>query len=218
MTRVTLVRHGQAQTGAQDEESYDNLSALGIEQARWLGEYLNGTGHGVRRILAGPMRRQQQTAEHVAAALALPVETDERLVEINYFALAASMQERHAAPMPNGRDEFLVHFPQVMAAWKAGEISCPDESFTDYESRVHDALTDAEDAGGTMLVTSGGIIGMAMRHILGLETDAFAHVLLQICNTSLHRYQIEAGERRLMTFNATPHLDTAGREASRTYI
>ena len=39
MVELTLVRHGQAQTGARDEASYDSLSNLG-HQARWLGEVL----------------------------------------------------------------------------------------------------------------------------------------------------------------------------------
>ena len=37
MGEVVLVRHGQANSGATDEESYDRLSDLGHQQARWLG-------------------------------------------------------------------------------------------------------------------------------------------------------------------------------------
>ena len=39
-SEIILIRHGQANTGAQDEESYDKLSATGHQQSAWLGDYL----------------------------------------------------------------------------------------------------------------------------------------------------------------------------------
>ena len=42
MVELTIVRHGQANTGATDEKSYDKLSDLGRQQARWLGEHFAG--------------------------------------------------------------------------------------------------------------------------------------------------------------------------------
>ncbi len=218
MSIVSLVRHGQANTGAADEHSYDKLSDLGHQQARWLGDYLAGSSNGVTRIICGTMRRQRETAAGIAAALDLTVAEDVRLNEINYFALSDSLKDRHAIGLPNSREGFLDHLPQVMLAWSEGRITSPEESFADYEARVHDMLSEAEAHPGTMLVTSGGIIGMAMRHVLGLDLDAFSHILLQTHNSSLHRYEVEFGQRRLMTFNATPHLDAKGREAARTYV
>ena len=220
MSDVILVRHGQAQTGAEDEASYDRLSALGEHQARWLGDYLASVHHGVERIISGPMRRQRQTAAFLSEALSMEVVEDPRLKEINYFALAHSMKDRHALDLPTDRASFLEHLPQVMRAWKEGRIDNPDEDFASYEDRVLSALDDAEAHSGTMLVTSGGIIAMAVRHVLGLDDniEAFSHVLLQTNNASYHRYQVEFGKRRLVTLNATPHLDVPGREASKTFI
>lgn len=217
MTAVTLVRHGQAQTGAVDEASYDRLSDLGERQARWLGQYLAAASHGVGRIVSGDLCRQSRTAHLIGAELGLAVTIDPRLNEIDYFALSASMQERHAVDAPTDRAGFLAHLPMVMQAWSEDRIDCTRESFADYEARVHDVLSEAEATPGTMLVTSGGIIGMALRHVLGLDLAAFSHLLLQTNNASLHRYEVELGERRLTTFNATPHLDLPGREAARTY-
>lgn len=218
MTRVTLVRHGQAQTGAIDEASYDRLSPLGRQQAAWLGDYLAVTSSGVSRVVSGPMRRQQQTATEIAQALSLKVERDTRLVEINYFALAASLERRRSIGLPTDRRGFLAHLPQVMAAWHDGAIENPDETFDNFQARVLGALDEAEAKDGTLLVTSGGVIGMAIRHVLSLELDAFSHVLLQTNNASLHRYEVEFDQRRLVTFNAIPHLDIPGREHARTYV
>ena len=39
MVQIFLVRHGQANSEAKDEVSYDKLSPLGKIQAGWLGQY-----------------------------------------------------------------------------------------------------------------------------------------------------------------------------------
>ena len=39
MVQIFLVRHGQANSEAKDEISYDKLSSLGKMQAGWLGQY-----------------------------------------------------------------------------------------------------------------------------------------------------------------------------------
>ena len=44
MIEITLIRHGQANTGARSEADYDRLSDLGRQQALWLGEHLRATG------------------------------------------------------------------------------------------------------------------------------------------------------------------------------
>src|SRR6056297_3369689 len=43
VAEIILVRHGQANSHATDEQSYDRLSDLGREQARWLGAHLRTT-------------------------------------------------------------------------------------------------------------------------------------------------------------------------------
>ena len=40
MTDVTLIRHGQANSGARSEDDDDRLSPPGHHQAEWLGEHL----------------------------------------------------------------------------------------------------------------------------------------------------------------------------------
>ena len=218
VSEVMLVRHGQAQTGAQDELSYDSLSELGQTQARWLGDYLARSSRPVTRILCGALNRQRHTAELIGAALGITVQQDMRLNEFDYFSLSGSLQRQHQMPPPQSREEFMEHLPQIMRAWRDGLLQVPGESFTTFEDRVLSVLFEAEAVSGTVLVTSGGVIGMAMRHVLGLDHDAFSHVLLQIGNSSMHRYAVEFGQRRLVSFNELPHLDVPGRETARTMI
>ena len=62
MATVYLIRHGQAGPA----EDYDRLSPLGMRQARLLGRYLkqqvDPAGQGIERVVAGGLRRQQETA------------------------------------------------------------------------------------------------------------------------------------------------------------
>jgi broad specificity phosphatase PhoE len=46
-SEIILIRHGQANTGAKDEESYDKLSATGHQQSAWLGDYLRAQDTGI---------------------------------------------------------------------------------------------------------------------------------------------------------------------------
>lgn len=218
-SEITLVRHGQAQSGAHDEASYDRLSDLGVQQAAWLGAYLKDTKAGYDRIVSGTLNRQRDTAVELSKELGLHQTQDARLNEFDYFGLAASLKQSRNTPIPTDRPGFMAHVPQVMEAWHLGEISSPVESFTHFETRVRTVMEQVESSGErVLLVTSGGVIGMALRLILGLEMQAFSHVLLQINNTSMHSY-VTAGQTRLLDgFNATPHLDSADRVTARTYI
>lgn len=219
MVEITLVRHGQANTGAKDERSYDNLSDLGRRQAEWLGAYFADVDRGFDHIVSGSLNRQRDTAQVIAGALGGVVETDQRLNELDYFGLAHSLLETHAVEMPDTREAFVSHVPQVLSVWEAGQIHSDLESFADFEARVRGGIEDAQKLGGRVLmVTSGGVIGMAMRLMLGLETRAYANVLIQIYNSSFHRFVLTGDTLALDTFNAVPHLEGASRAHARTYV
>ena len=64
MSRIWLVRHGQAGT----RKAYDALSDLGRKQARLLGEYFAGQGIQWTAAYSGELTRQQQTAQEVREA------------------------------------------------------------------------------------------------------------------------------------------------------
>lgn len=219
MVEITLVRHGQANSGASDEAGYDNLSDLGRQQALWLGEHLRDTGQRFDHVICGTLNRQRDTAQAVAGCLNLPFQQDARLNELDYYGLANSLRDSHAVPWPRDRDDFLHHMPQLMTAWEAGRLHSDLETFAAFEARVRAMIGHAEKLGGrVMLVTSGGLIGMAMRVLLRLEVASYANVLLQINNTSIHRY-VKGGNALLLdTFNATPHLERADRAFARTHI
>ena len=69
MSHITLIRHGQANTGARDELSYDKLSPLGHQQANWLGGHLRDTANFHSRAYCGTLTRHIETAQGIGMEL-----------------------------------------------------------------------------------------------------------------------------------------------------
>lgn len=214
MGEIVLVRHGQANSAANDEEGYDRLSDLGRQQASWLGDWLADRGETFDRVLSGSLRRHRQTAEAMGLGAA---EIDPRLNEMDYFNLGRALEDRHGVPMPSP-EEFAAHVPQVLRAWHQAEIR-GNETFASFETRVASVLEEATVEGTRAIcITSGGVIGMVVRHLLGLDTDRMAHILMPIMNTSVHRISVTRHGAFLSGFNGIPHLEDASRADARTHF
>jgi broad specificity phosphatase PhoE len=219
MSYITLVRHGQANTEARDEDSYDRLSELGIQQARWLGEHLARTGEHFPRLFSGTLRRHRETAASIGLAGHTEPQIDDRFNEMEFFTLATLYRDQHGVPIPEDREDFTDHLPRLFAAWQAGEIDGPPESFEAFETRVRDGLEAVgQGEGRALVVTSGGVIGMAMRITLGLDLLGYARACLAVENTSLSRWLPLRGSLALTQFNALPHLEHPERQFARTHL
>jgi len=64
MTTILLARHGQASFG---QENYDQLSELGVTQAKMLGQHYATTQRRIDAIFTGNLVRQQDSARHFLA-------------------------------------------------------------------------------------------------------------------------------------------------------
>ncbi|MCI0511464.1 phosphohistidine phosphatase SixA [Chromohalobacter marismortui] len=77
MSRLYIMRHGEAAPGRPDSER--SLTEHGEQEARamaaWLSDMLPGDVRTTLRIVASPYRRAQQTAQWMATPLERPVET-----------------------------------------------------------------------------------------------------------------------------------------------
>ena len=219
MPHITLIRHGQANSQARDEIGYDRLSDLGHQQSRWLGAHFETTGERFSRIVSGTLRRQMETAKSMGAERHAPLSTDARLNELPYFAMSQLMEVQHGLAIPDTREGYIEHLPQVFAAWERGEISGAPETYEDFASRI-DALIDetAQSPGRAMLVTSGGVIATILRRVLNLDVTAWSHIALSIMNSSVHRLHVVQGRTALAHFNAIPHLETRERQFAQTHF
>jgi len=110
MGEIILVRHGQANSGARDEESYDKLSELGHQQAGWLGDYLRDREKPFDKIISGSLRRHKETATGIGYTdpivdLCVIRRTSRR-------CFTRGRNTRHAGPMCHiGRGDWHDHSP-----------------------------------------------------------------------------------------------------------
>lgn len=218
MSHITLIRHGQANSDARDEADYDRLSDLGWQQAKWLGQYLDGTGLVHSRFYCGTLRRHRETAEGMgidAGALII----DERLNELEYFTMAQLYETQHNRPVPAEREEFVSHLPAMFGAWQRGELDGAPETFEAFETRIRDAMADIRGGDGpAMVVTSGGLISNALSQGLGLDLQGMSQLALSIMNTSMHRLFPIGDRLSPVLFNAVPHLERPERQFAQTHV
>ncbi|MEO0990884.1 MAG: histidine phosphatase family protein [Pseudomonadota bacterium] len=215
MGEVVIIRHGQANSAAKDEASYDILSELGHRQAGWLGEWMAAQNETFDAAFVGTMRRHRETAVGMGQAEEA-LRADARFNEMDYFNLSEAMRNAFDVPLPENDRDFYHHVPKLMEAWERAEIQ-GNESFASFETRVTEAIRDvAQEGRRVLVVTSGGVIGMIVRHVLNLDPRRMAHILLPVRNSSVHRLQVVGDDMFLSGFNATPHLDAPDRAFART--
>ncbi|WP_085310759.1 histidine phosphatase family protein [Planktotalea arctica] len=219
MAQITLVRHGQANSASTDEQGYDKLSPLGHEQAAWLGDHMRATHQVFDSVYCGTLRRHVETAHGMKAQGFAPVIKDARLNELAYFDLSKAYEAMNGTAIPTTNEEFAKHMPRLLNAWKEDRLNGVPESFAFFEDRVNAALDDiAARSDRALVVTSGGLIGMVTRQVLGLDIEGYARMCLAIMNTSTHRITRIGSSLALTQFNNIAHLEETGRHHAQTHI
>lgn len=215
MTEIVLVRHGQANAQATTEEGYDQLSDLGRQQARWLGEYFEKNAGPFDRVICGTLNRQIDTAKEMGQS----PDQDPRLNELRYYATAKALESAHQIKMPQVETDFKNHLPVLMRYWHKGLIEDAPETFEQFHMRIVTILSELAVKGGrSLVVTSGGAIGMVMQQVLDLNISTLSKVMLSIHNSSFHTIKLVDETLMLAGFNATPHLDGPKRAHARSFV
>ncbi len=217
MSHITLIRHGQANSSATDEASYDKLSPLGHQQSAWLGAHLRDGQQHHTRLYTGTLTRHIETA--TAMNTRLKPTQDSRLNELEYLTLAKALEDEQGIPFPTDQTAFTSHLPRLFTAWQNDEIEGAPESFASFETRISAVLQDiAAGEGPALVVTSGGLISCIMRQVLRLDINAMAQLALAIYNTSQHRLFPIGGQLSPTMFNAIPHLEDPSRHFAQTHV
>jgi len=222
MALVLLVRHGQAAFGTDD---YDRLSALGRQQARWLGEHLRDRGISPVSAVSGSLRRQQDTATELLGALgsSLVPSVDAGLNEYDGDALYARYTggADHRAHQQRDARDYWRTFRTAMQAWAEDRLAGMPESWHQFGARVRSAIdgamrgTDRDDV--VLVVSSGGAIGRLIADIMTAPATTAIELNLQFRNTGV--CELIAGSRslRLLSYNNVPHLDHPERRHGITF-
>jgi broad specificity phosphatase PhoE len=204
---LLLVRHGQASFGADD---YDVLSALGAEQGRRAGARLAAGADGVRRVVSGGLRRQQDTARALveAAGIAVPVETDPRWDEYDADDVVTGLPPRTT---PDNAS-FQLLLDDALLRWTGGEHDADyRESWPAFAARVRAGLEDAlAGPGTTIVVTSAGPIGVCSADLLALPSPGWTRIARVQVNAALTKVVSGRSGTSLVSVNDHAHLEEPG--------
>jgi broad specificity phosphatase PhoE len=216
-SEIILIRHGQANSGAKDEESYDKLSPTGHQQAIWLGDYLRGNLKTCDQLICGTLQRHRETVKGLS--FQENVKIDPRANEMRYFDLADEFKLQTSTPIPNSHEEFILHAPKLFNSWYCGELDAVHESYLHFAQRFKNLITELIALGGrSVVITSGGVISMFIAQLFKLGPDGFARLLFPIYNSSIHKFHSWGDELFMTGYNATPHLDTEERHHALTIV
>ncbi|WP_158078645.1 histidine phosphatase family protein [Microbulbifer mangrovi] len=222
MPEIFVVRHGQASFGS---ENYDQLSELGWQQARWLGEHWGQDGHQFDHIVSGDLQRHRETAQGICEGLGLDRQRVEELPQLNEFDFKKVMHaygEKDPASAPAAdaeRADYYRFLKQAMHAWSSGEIDGA-ESWQQFEQRLEEVLgvlAAGARGGRTLVVSSGGAIAMMVRQVLGAPAHSVTQLNMQIKNTAISHFFAGRSGLTLHSFNHVPHLDNRERRQFITY-
>ena len=225
MSRILLVRHGQASFGAAD---YDNLSPTGHEQSRVLGAALAARGITPDRVVVGRMRRHAQTAAGVlegARWTSDPV-VDAGWDEFDHEQVLSVHDEPTTVAGESEKAAFQRWFEEATRRWTSGDHEeAYDESFAAFTVRVDAAMgrvAESLPARGTAVVlTSGGSIAWTVACLLADDTTVRTDLWLRLNPVSINTgtSTIVRGGRgtTLVSFNAHDHLFAGGSTDLLTY-
>lgn len=223
MALIFLVRHAQASFGTHD---YDRLSELGLQQSRWLGEYFSERGVRFSRVMAGSLKRQQQTAFELLAAMGQPADGVVTHPGLNEYA-----GDTLYSSFTGGKDP-VIHqkadyrgywqtFRQAMQAWSEDRLPQMPETWAAFAQRMRTALSEAANDMGrddaVLVVSSGGAIGRVLADISGANAQSAIEFNLQFRNTGFCELIASTDRLRITSFNNIPHLERSDRRASITF-
>lgn len=186
---IVFARHGQTalNRGGRLQGRLDApLNELGAEQASRLSRELAAVP--VTRIVASPLQRAVATAEAIAAPHGLAVETDERIIELDYG-------EWDGVP--------LASVPAAAwTEWRADPAYTPPggESLQAVTARVAAFLEDCLGQGVTVAVSHVSPIKAAVCCALGIDEQASWNMHLGVASITRIGARPD-GAPYLMTFN-----------------
>ena len=214
MSRVFLVRHGQAAFGTDD---YDRLTATGIAQCRQLASHWRAIGRGVDRVYSGTLRRQRESAETFARAIAAtgadatPVRLVPGFEEYDHRGLLTAMETAAGAPATSLEPQaFHRQLAAALRAWAAGELQGV-EPYPVFRDRCAAALAallkDIGRGSSAVLFGSAGSLAAAMQPVLGLGDRELLRWKLCFYNSGVSSLLFDDEAITIETVNAISHLE-----------
>ncbi|MCM3584413.1 histidine phosphatase family protein [Mesobacillus maritimus] len=204
MVKVYVVRHGETKWNAEKRTQGrldSELTEKGIRDAKQLGERLRETKF--QRVISSPSQRTLQTAKLVNKGRSIPIETDERLYEINLGPWQGKTEEEIKTQYPE----------QFHAYWNAPALftNASGESFVDVKERVKDFFLELErnHSSGNILIVTHGVVLKTLYLLCRNAPIDEVWAPPYIHGTSLTVINLENGKQKLLLEGCTKHCNLA---------
>jgi len=179
---LVVARHGEAEFDESVlSDAGGRLTDLGRQQARELAESLRG--RRIALVYTSGMARARQTADIVADVLGVPVRVSDGLQELSVGDYAGEPDWGALRP--------------VLDAWAAGDLDVAvpggetGRQLIDRFTRELDAIADLHRGETVLLVSHGGVMSLALRHLAAnLRRDRAPDAVLS--NTSTIELRADA--------------------------
>lgn len=177
MGKLYFTRHGQTiwnvenkVCGATDIE----LTDLGREQAKALGEKIKGLP--IQEILASPLIRARETAEHISKISGIPVRVEEKLREQNFGKYEGG---------PRDSQEFLEAKKRFVDRFGDGE------SMLMVAARIYALLEQlVKEDKIYLLVAHNGIARVVHSYFCDMENEAYAKHSVRNCELVEYEWKV----------------------------
>ena len=206
-----LIRHGESlsnREGRVQGQADVELSYTGRQQAAAVAAWCKSQSFQNQscELWSSPLCRAQETAEVIGTAIGLPVQLEDKLVELN-----AGVFQGHLW------DDLADRFPEDVARWRSGDVDFQipgGESRRQLAERGRHALEflSVLPVHSMIIVAHGGVLTAALGLLVGREHSLLAEVaerpftrLPALGNCSVSQLKWPGPE--LLSFNETDHLD-----------
>ena len=175
--KLYIARHGETAWNTENRVSGRTdvpLTERGIGQAQELAK--NAIGKGIEVIIASPLLRARQTAQAVSNAIGVPVQIDERLIELDFGKFEGG--SRTDPDFQYTRAQFPTRYPGGESAFQLAY-------------RVYSALEDVKrkyDGKTVLLVCHGGVCRMVRSYFMDLTNDEYSYYFAP--NAELVEYEL----------------------------
>ena len=198
MSRLVLVRHGETVWHAENRYAGRTDVALtdkGMAQAARLARW--ATGAQLNAVWASPLSRAQLTARPAAEALGLAVQTDARLIEVDFgrgegltdAEMKASFPEERAAFLRDPGANPLPGSEDAAAAAERGAAALY-------------AIAEASAGGRALVVAHNTLLRLVLCRLLGIPLGRYRTMFPQLANGTATEIGITGAGVSLLSFNA----------------
>jgi broad specificity phosphatase PhoE len=204
---ITLLRHGESIGNAESRwqgQSDFQLTDTGRAQARALAERWKSENTKFDLIVTSPLRRAKETAEIIASALNISVESEPLLMErdIGEYAGLTALELRNRYSLP----DFYTPYDSV-----GGSGEGDWELFLRSGLALHNLLK--REPGSYLIVSHGGLLNQFMHAVVGIGPQANnAGTRFRFNNTAFARLFYYPNQHRwtIDTLNDHAHWKDAG--------